>query len=87
LEAEFNEVIRKVSEASPVARAAVGYGVAFAWKIFHAEFQSVEEYQRQSRSRQLDVFQKLTNVERVMHEKGDHQIAIGIALTKMYFAP
>jgi hypothetical protein len=87
LEAEFNEVMRKVNEASPVARACVGYGVAFAWKIFNAEFSSMDEFRRQSRSRQLDFMKKFTHLETIMTENNDPQVALGVALTKMYFAP
>jgi hypothetical protein len=36
--------MKKVNDASPVARASVGYGVAFAWKIFNAEFSSMDEF-------------------------------------------
>jgi hypothetical protein len=87
LEAEFNEVLRKVNAASPVARAAVGYGVALAWKIFNAEFPSIDEFRGQSRSLQMDFLTKLAKTEDIMRDKNDPQVALGVALTKMYFAP
>jgi hypothetical protein len=87
LEAEFNEVMRKVNEASSVARACVGYGVTFAWKIFNAEFSSMDEFRRPPRSRQIDFMKKFTHLEKIMTENNDPQVALGVALTKMYFGP
>jgi hypothetical protein len=61
--------------------------VAFAWKIFNAEFSSIDEFRRQSRGRQLDFMKKFTRLETVMTENHDPQVSLGVALTKMYFAP
>ncbi|SRR6266481_6412909 len=75
-----------VGEAfSPAARACVGYGVAFAWKIFNEKFASMNEFRRQSHSRQLDFIETLINLE-TMTEKNDPEVALGVELTKLYIS-
>lgn len=86
LEAEFNEVMRRVMTAPGAVRVAVAYGVAFLWKLFDAEFGSAEAFQIQPRSVQLAYLEKLTKLEESMAQR-DPQVSLGVALTKMYLAP
>lgn len=85
-EEEFNEVMRKVDAASPPARAAVAYGVAFSWRMFVTSYPTAAQFQSEPRNVQMAFADKLTKLEEHLTSRGD-ATALGVGLTKMYLAP
>lgn len=89
LEAEFDEVMRKVDSFDDRLRATVAYGVAFSWRIFVASYPTAERFQDEPLSKQMEFVDKLTQLENYFKSKQSELglAAVGAALTRMYLAP
>lgn len=82
----FMQAMAQVSTLSAVDRATVAYGVAFSWKVFNAQFKSVENFRRQSFREQNIFVDGLQNMQVKLAANGDPGVGIGVSLTIMFLA-
>lgn len=87
MEAAFHASIRQVrTDMSASQQAAVGYGVAFAWRAFNSKFASGEDCMRKFSAIKTDFIHSIEKMHNAMAERNDAEVAAGMALANMYFA-
>ena len=87
MELAFHAGVRRVRvEMSAAQRAAVAYGVAFAWRAFNSKFPSGgDDFLKKSSAIKVDFINSVEKMQNAMAERNDAEVAAGMALANMYF--